>query len=826
MKEMRKAFLCLTLAAVFALLAAFPPMFPSGGNTVYADGNGFDIRDGVLYSYTGSASKVVIPGSVTSIESWAFYCCSDMKEVTIPASVKSIGDYAFYYCGGLTGVTLPNSVATLGDHVFSNCTGLKSVTISKSVKTIGEEIFESCTSLENVTVDSGNTVFSSANGILYNKDKTRLLFCPVAKSGALTLPSTLTEIGDYAFAYCDRLTGVTLPASLKKIGAWAFEFCGGLTSLTIPDSVTAIGAHAFDGCGSLQTVTMSGSAAAIGEYAFSGCRSLKSITLPATLKTLGEGAFWGCGSLTAMNIPKSVTGIGSMAFYGMTKLSAISVDSANANYSSEAGVLYNKNKTLVIACPSGKTGTVTLPSSVTRVEGAAFSGCGMITAINLPSSLTAIGKRAFESCTGLTVMTVPDSIAKIGENAFEGCSALQEVRYPGTAQQWKKLLTDASGVQLDAGLTSNVKMQYNYTPAPAIKITSQPTGGTVIKGSSFTISVKATGSGLKYQWYFKKKGASAWSIWNGRTHASETVTPNDTWDGIQLYCLIKDDSDHSLKSEAATVRLSNLAITAQPQSKTIVKGSSVTLSVKATGSGLKYQWYFKKKGASAWSVWNGRTHASETVTPNDTWDGIQLYCLIKDSLGASLKSGTISVTFGTSAITVTQQPKNQSIVVGKSLTLSVKATGSDLKYQWYFRKKGQTSFSVWNNRTHASETVSPNNLWDGIQLYCKITDGSGKSVQSSTVTVSVLSITSQPANVTVAAGSNATFAVKATGSGLQYQWQYKKKGASSWSDWGSRTAASTTATANATWNAMQVRCKVTDGAGNYLYSSAATVTIK
>ena len=81
---------------------------------------------------------------------------------------------------------MPNSVATLGDHVFSNCTGLKSVTISKSVKTIGEEIFESCTSLENVTVDSGNTVFSSANGILYNKDKTRLLFCPVAKSGALT----------------------------------------------------------------------------------------------------------------------------------------------------------------------------------------------------------------------------------------------------------------------------------------------------------------------------------------------------------------------------------------------------------------------------------------------------------------------------------------------------------------------------------------------------------------------------------------------------------------------------------------------------------------
>ena len=161
-----------------------------------------------------------------------------------------------------------------------------------------------------------------------------------------------------------------------------------------------------------------------------------------------------------------------------------------------------------------------------------------------------------------------------------------------------------------------------------------------------------------------------------------------------------------------------------------------------------------------------------------------------------------------------------------SLTRSLTATGDSLTYQWYFKKKGQTSFSVWNGHTKATETAAPNATWDGIQLYCKVTDGSGNSVSSNTVTVSVLSITTQPGNVTVAAGSSATFKVKATGSGLTYQWQYKKSGATSWSNWNGRTTASTTATANSSWNGMQVRCIVTDGAGNKVTSSTATVTIK
>ena len=382
------------------------------------------------------------------------------------------------------------------------------------------------------------------------------------------------------------------------------------------------------------------------------------------------------------------------------------------------------------------------------------------------------------------------------------------------------VVTDENGESISSNLAS-------ITVTDPLIITSQPVNQTFEVGHSVTVSLRAEGSGLTYQWYFKKKGQTSFSPWNGRTHATETCTPNATWDGIQLYCVVKDSTGKTLQSETITVSaLQSLKITSQPTGKTIKLGDSLKVSLKAEGIGLTYQWYFKKTTQTSFSPWKGHTNATETCTPNATWNGIQLYCIVKDSAGNSVQSNTITVKVNSAGITITQQPQNQSIVAGTSINLTVKATGSSLKYQWYFKKKGQTSFNIWNGRTHATETVSPNSTWDGIQLYCKITDGSGKTLNSSTVTINVLSITTQPSNVTVAAGSNATFKVVATGSGLKYQWQYKKSGQTSWNNWGARTTASTTATSNATWQGMQVRCIVTDSAGNKVTSNAATITIK
>ena len=361
----------------------------------------------------------------------------------------------------------------------------------------------------------------------------------------------------------------------------------------------------------------------------------------------------------------------------------------------------------------------------------------------------------------------------------------------------------------------------------SLKITSQPTGKTIKLGDSLKVSLKAEGIGLTYQWYFKKTTQTSFSPWKGHTNATETCKPNATWNGIQLYCIVKDSAGNSVQSNTVEMTVTQeLKITVQPTDKTTTLGDPVTLSLKAQGEGLTYQWYFKKTTQTSFNVWKGHTNATETCTPNATWNGIQLYCIVKDSAGNSVQSNTVTVRVNSAGITITQQPQNQSIIAGTSINLTVKATGSSLKYQWYFKKKGQTSFNIWNGRTHASETVSPNNTWDGIQLYCKITDGSGNTLNSDTVTVSVLSVTTQPVNVTVEAGSSATFTVKATGSGLQYQWYYMKSNATTWSVWKGRIAASTTATANFTWNGMKVYCKVTDSAGNSVNSDAAIITIK
>lgn len=108
---------------------------------------------------------------------------------------------------------------------------------------------------------------------------------------------------------------------------------------------------------------------------------------------------------------------------------------------------------------------------------------------------------------------------------------------------------------------------------------------------------------------------------------------------------MKDSTGRTVNSNPATVTVNIPAvrITQQPKSSAINLGQSVTLSIKAEGKGLSYQWYFKKRGDSKWSLWKGRTHASESVTPNDSWDGIQLYCVVRDSAGKTVKSDTAIV---------------------------------------------------------------------------------------------------------------------------------------------------------------------------------------
>ena len=227
-------------------------------------------------------TSVSIPNSVTSIGNSAFYYCIGLTSVNIPNSVTSIENWAFSYCSGLTSVTIPNSVTYIGGHAFYRCSGLTSVTIPNSVTTIGESAFADCSSLNSINVASGNTHYSSIDGVLYNYVQDTLIECPGART-SLTIPNSVTSIGNNAFLYCRGLTSITIPNSVTSIGNDAFYYCRGLTSITIPNSVTSIGNNAFSYCRGLTSVKCLASIPpSIGNDSFLNISDTCTLTVPCS----------------------------------------------------------------------------------------------------------------------------------------------------------------------------------------------------------------------------------------------------------------------------------------------------------------------------------------------------------------------------------------------------------------------------------------------------------------------------------------------------------------------------------------------------------------
>ena len=227
-------------------------------------------------------TSVSIPNSVTSIGSYAFKECHGLTSVSIPNSVTSIGGDAFSYCIGLTSVTIPNGVTSIGSYAFYYCSDLTSVTIPNSVSHIGYAVFHNCSSLNSINVAPGNTHYSSIDGVLYNYVQDTLMQCPVAKT-SVTIPNSVTSIGDGAFNGCRGLTSITIPNSLTSIGDIAFNGCRGLTSITIPNSVTSIGRSAFSYCSGLTSVKCLASIPpSIGNNSFQNISDTCTLTVPCS----------------------------------------------------------------------------------------------------------------------------------------------------------------------------------------------------------------------------------------------------------------------------------------------------------------------------------------------------------------------------------------------------------------------------------------------------------------------------------------------------------------------------------------------------------------
>ena len=375
----------------------------ASGNTHYSS------IDGVLYNYVqdtlikcpGAKTSVTIPIGVTFIGEQAFRGCRGLTSVTIPNSVTSIGEVAFSDCSGLTSVTIGNSVTSIGDYVFSGCSGLTSVTIGNSVTSIGDGAFYYCSGLTSINVASGNTHYSSIDGVLYNYVQDTLMQCPCAKT-SITIPNSVTSIGEHAFENCSDLTSVTIPNSVTSIGGSAFWCCRGLTSVTIGNSVTSIGEDAFYNCSGLTSVTIGNSVTSIGGGAFEDCSGLTSVTIPNSVTSIGVRAFYDCSGLTTLNF------------------NAINCQDFEEYYSYDNGNRYYPFSGTSLT-------TVNIGDSVQRIPANFVRDCSGLTSVTIGNSVTSIGEDAFYNCSGLTSVTIGNSLTSIGYRAFYECLNLSSL---------------------------------------------------------------------------------------------------------------------------------------------------------------------------------------------------------------------------------------------------------------------------------------------------------------------------------------------------------------------------------------------------------------
>lgn len=347
-------------------------------------------------------------------------------------TVEAYSDTDVYYTDGITGggiyfdktsgtvtdcdesvtnAVIPDTidnvqVTVLGATAFENCQKLKTVDISGGVKQLGHRTFKGCTSLETINIDSDNAYFSSIDGVLFDKNNTYIYKYPQNKLG----------------------TEYSMPSGTKSSIQGAFSGSNYLQKVVLNEGFETVSIDCFKNCSKLREVSLPAGLVRINEYAFAGCSSLTNVDLPDTVTGISNYLFKDCTSLQTITVGKNIASIANTAFMGCDSLKYINVDENNARYTSENGVLYNKDKTELLRYPSGKTESgFVIPDSVTAIGINAFSRSQNLRLIDIPGSVTEIKSSAFLDCDLLNNVVIPGNVKQIGAYAFSGCDSLTDL---------------------------------------------------------------------------------------------------------------------------------------------------------------------------------------------------------------------------------------------------------------------------------------------------------------------------------------------------------------------------------------------------------------
>ena len=329
---------------------------------------------------------MVACANTVEIEGIYYELISKAKQATVKGAVSTSGSVVIPASVFYEGVEY--SVSSIGSEVFKG-RSLTSVTIPNSVTSIGENAFQGCSGLTSVHISdiAAWCRISFGSGYANPLNCAHHLYLGDEEIKDLVIPNSVTCIERCAFWGCSGLTSVNIPSSVTSIGSSAFYGCSGLTAVHISD----IGAWCKI------SFVQSSNPLSLARHLFLNGEEVKDLEIPNSVTSIGSSAFYGCTGLTSVTIGNSVTSIGNGAFYNCSGLTSVNIG-----------------------------------NGVTSIGSSAFSGCSGLTSLIFGNSLTSIGNNSFCECSGLTSVIFPNSVTDIGCEAFRGCSGLTSVTIPNS----------------------------------------------------------------------------------------------------------------------------------------------------------------------------------------------------------------------------------------------------------------------------------------------------------------------------------------------------------------------------------------------------------
>ncbi len=309
-------------------------------------------------------------------------------------------------------------VKRIAPYAFEDCNVLKRITIPSTLTGIGEQSFTSCSALESIEVDKSNSTYSSEKGVLFSKDKTSLYVYPSNKlDETYTIPNSVTYVYSFAFFVNKNIKNITIPENVEAIGKAAFFGCENIERIMIPKNVESIGSAAFSSCRSLKTIDVAKDNPSYREIDGALFTSDMSILI----------GYPSGKTDTTYIVPNGVKYVGDWVFSECYRL-------VNITLPDELLVI---GGSAFYACTGLKS--ITIPNSVKYIGGIAFELCENIQTITIPSGVEEIGEETFMQCTSLKSINIPKSVTKIGNSAFDCCDSLTDVYYEGSSSQWRSI---------------------------------------------------------------------------------------------------------------------------------------------------------------------------------------------------------------------------------------------------------------------------------------------------------------------------------------------------------------------------------------------------